>query len=361
MQILSNSGGGGGGGGGGGSSAAAAAAVIGERTAQGYTGVWVAIASDCWAVGLGSRLFEHEVMRAIDPDPPTFSDQLRYYVSFRSGLNSGLQQADHEQQQGYQQGGRLELRDIYAGKSLSQPSADVRHLLHVRRRRSHLPSSTTTTTAAAGGDAVAAAPSLPQKRALAEMEAGDHHGGQAGGGGGEADEPGLVDGSVVSAAVPSSESEQQQEQRGALERAVSAVDPGASVRPLPFLSAAAVQCHYDHYGDDSVSAMDGAVDEGRRTRREQEEEGQQQYLVVCSTASAASQLTEALSAAAAAAATAAASGDSSGFDDTAWEARSLLSLLADGWGGAIGFEAPKVRQQTLCATGVNRLVGRALR
>jgi len=107
--------------------------------------------------------------------------------------------------------------------------------------------------------------------------------------------------------------------------------------------------------------MDGAVDEGRRTRREQEEEGQQQYLVVCSTASAASQLTEALSAAAAAAATAAASGDSSGIDDTPWEARSLLSLLADGWGGAIGFEAPKVRQQTLCATGVNRLVGRALR
>eukprot|EP01046_Picozoa_sp_COSAG06_P005459 COSAG06_NODE_244_length_19215_cov_20.256853_12_plen_1068_part_00 len=347
MQILSNSGGSGSGGSGSGGSGSSAAAVIGERTAQGYTGVWVAVASDCWAVGLGSRLFEHEVMRAIDPEPPTFSDQLRYYVSFRSA---------QAEQQGYQQGGRLELRDIYAGKSLSQPSADVRHLLHVRRR-SRLPSSTTTTTAAdAAGDAVAAAPSLPQKRALAEMEAGDHHGGQAGGGG-EADEPGLVaaDGSVA-AAVPSSESDIE-----LLERVVVAVDQGASVRPLPVPSAAAV------HRDDSASTMDGAVDEGRR-RREQGE-GQQQYLVVCSTASAASQLTEALSAAAAAATTAA--GDRGGGVDTitsssggaggAWEARSLLSLLAEGWGGAVGFEPPKVRQQTLCATGVNRLVGRALR
>ena len=137
------------------------------------------------------------------------------------------------------------------------------------------------------------------------------------------------------------------------------------MRPLPIPSAAAV------HRDDSVRTMDGAADKGRRrstsSRREQEEgQQQQQYLVVCSTASAASQLTEALSAAAAAAATAAAGdgGDvatSSGGAGGAWEARSLLSLLADGWGGAIGFEAPKVRQQTLCATGVNRLVGRALR
>ena len=38
-------------------------AVIGESTAQGYTAVWVATAGGCWVVGLGSRLFEREVMR----------------------------------------------------------------------------------------------------------------------------------------------------------------------------------------------------------------------------------------------------------------------------------------------------------
>ena len=45
----------------------------------------------------------------------------------------------------------------------------------------------------------------------------------------------------------------------------------------------------------------------------------------------------------------------------AWEARALLALLAEGWGGAVGFLLPKVRQSTLNATGVQRLIGRALR
>jgi hypothetical protein len=44
----------------------------------------------------------------------------------------------------------------------------------------------------------------------------------------------------------------------------------------------------------------------------------------------------------------------------AWEARPLLALLAEGWGGAVGFLLPKVRQSTLNTTGVQRLVGRAL-
>ena len=111
-------------------------AVIGEMTPQGYTGVWIAVCDNCWAVGLGSRLFEQEVMRAIDPTPPTFSDALRYFVSFHSGSSDRA----------------LEVRDVYAGKSLSQPSVGVRHVLHVRCMSIDAESS-----------------SLPQKRSLADM------------------------------------------------------------------------------------------------------------------------------------------------------------------------------------------------
>lgn len=52
--------------------------------------------------------------------------------------------------------------------------------------------------------------------------------------------------------------------------------------------------------------------------------------------------------------------DSAPSSDSGYEGRSVLCLLAEGKGGAVGFPMPKQRQQSLCVTGVQRLVGRAL-
>ena len=155
--------------------------MIGERTAQGYTSVWIATAGNCWVVGLGSRLFEHEVMRATDPSPPTFSDGLRYFVSFRSASTPTPHTLAMQIHQfsycviplrlnlkslvavyGAGKHGALELRDVYAGKSLSQPSVGVRHLLHVRSTGSHSGHSR-------GDGAGTSGSALPQKRRLGDM------------------------------------------------------------------------------------------------------------------------------------------------------------------------------------------------
>ena len=77
------------------------------------------------------------------------------------------------------------------------------------------------------------------------------------------------------------------------------------------------------------------------------------FLVVCSSASLGVQLAAVL--AGAPARTYSAPSSDSGF-----EGRSVLCLLAVGRGGAVGYPMPKQRQQSLCATGVQRLVGRAL-
>ena len=58
--------------------------------------------------------------------------------------------------------GALELRDVYAGKSLSQPSVGVRHLLHVRSTGSHSGHSR-------GDGAGTSGSALPQKRRLGDM------------------------------------------------------------------------------------------------------------------------------------------------------------------------------------------------
>jgi hypothetical protein len=192
-------------------------------------------------VGLGSRLFEREVLRGVDPSPPPPGADLRYAVSFRCGNPAGW----------------LELRDVFVGKALAQPSADVRHILHVR---------------AVDG-------SMPRKRPLAEAEA---------------------------------TAEQQ-----ALEGVVAVADTAAAVRSCGGEAASG--------GDQGLTAA-----------------GPGGYLVVCSSVEAAA---------------AVAGGVTSG---GAWAARPMLELLAEGWGGAVGFTLPRPRESRLCATGVQRLVGRAL-
>lgn len=272
------------------------AAVIGERTAQGYTGVWVATCCDCWVVGLGSRLFEREVMRAVDSSPPTFSDALRYFVSFRSGSSEG----------------GLEVRDIYAGKSLSLPSAGVRHLLHIRS----ISRSSNEDTKIDDGD------TAQQQRSLRDMSGARATGQNTCDTVNARGKPAIGMPAVHSGAVLDSGGDQSKLQ--SLKGAVAAIDEGAEVRAIP-----AELC-----GAGSVS-----------------------YMVVCSSSILATQIVAAL-----------ADGRSmplvalSGASDVSnqFEARSVLSLLAEGWGVAIGFPMPKLRQQSLCATGVQRLVGRAL-
>lgn len=284
--------------------------MIGERTAQGYTSVWIATCGDCWVVGLGSNLFEHEVMRGVDPMPPTFSDALRYFVSFRSGSRDGA----------------LELRDIYAGKSLSQPSVGVRHLLHVQSNCRGSGVQCSDGRATAGFEI----PSLPQKRSLGDMsETGsladieatappDSICGAMLGVGGLPDHPGALRGTTG-----------VQSQLQFLKSMVLAVDDGAKVRPIPT----------DLFGFDSSS---------------------ESFLVVCSSASLGSRVALALVEARSVPAAAAAGSDSTSDGCDRFEGRSMLSLLAEGWGCVVGFPMPKMRQQSLCATGVQRLVGRAL-
>ena len=226
-------------------------AVIGESTAQGYTAVWVATAGGCWVVGLGSRLFEREVMRGADPQPLPAE---RFYISFRAGAVEGS----------------LELRDIHAGKALSQPSPDYRHVLHVRakpaaKKRAHPDEDVQEDSPSGGGQ---------MKMPLAEL---------------------LV-------------------ARGLAGHVVGAL------RPLPIPGLGTAPAAHPELG--------------------------KSFLAVCPSASAAAELCSAL---------AAESGSSGG-----WEARSLLDLLAEGWGGLVGFVPPKVRNSRLDASGVQNLVGRAL-
>jgi hypothetical protein len=286
--------------------------VIGERTAQGYTSVWIATCGACWVVGLGSNLFEHEVMRAVDPMPPTFSDALRYFVSFRSGNRNGA----------------LELRDIYAGKSLSQPSAGVRHLLHVRSICSG------SDVRASDGKAIPGAEisSLPQKRSLEDMSlAGvltktettapsESASSATLGKGWLSDRPDALLGSTES-----------QSRLQVVKSLVLQVDPGAQVRPIPM----------DLFGTGADSRSEA-------------------FLVVCSSASLGSKVAVALVEARSVPTAGTAGAHSTSSDCDRFEARSMLSLLAEGWGGVVGYPMPKVRQQSLCATGVQRLVGRAL-
>ena len=263
--------------------------MIGETTAQGYTGVWIATCDNCWVVGLGSRLFEQEVMRAIDPTPPTFSDALRYFVSFHSGSGDGA----------------LEVRDVYAGKSLSQPSVGVRHVLHVRCMSIDAESS-----------------SLPQKRSLADMTGArlPHK---------QSDPTVLVCSNAAREGAQSQELHQSQLKL--LEHAVFEVDQGADIRPIPSeLYSAGPNC------------------------------GSGSFLVVCSSASLSTQVAASLGKVSQPETSAAATTERTSSCHGQFEARSMLSLLAEGWGAAVGFPMPKLRNQSLCAIGVQRLVGRVL-
>lgn len=129
--------------------------------------------------------------------------------------------------------GALELRDVYAGKPLSQPSVGVRHLLHVR--------STSTHSGRTCGEGASSA--LPQKRRLGDTSGASTTAANvvtlAAGDGTEAEPaPSALDSIVRS---PSEQTQPPHSQLLLLERLALGVDPVGHTEPSRFPSQFLIQ------------------------------------------------------------------------------------------------------------------------
>jgi hypothetical protein len=242
-------------------------------------------------------------------------------------------------------GGGLELRDIFVGKPLCDTPPDCRHLLHVHVHGGGM---------RAQGAAVQTVVPAPSPAAASnKRRAGWDEEEEAAAAAEEAEVAlvplhaavGRVDpGAVVRRIIGPGGHQQQQQQPGLLVAAAAA--PRASPGGQQGAASAAGSSAAHHY----------------------------HVLVVCSSAESAARVSAELQPAAAAAAGGAAGGAAAeagaaaaagrGEEPAAgWaqvRARSAVWLLAEGRGAEVGFPAPAVRQRSLCASSVNRLVGRAL-
>jgi hypothetical protein len=241
-------------------------------------------------------------------------------------------------------GGGLELRDIFVGKPLCDTPPDCRHLLHVHVHGGGM---------RAQGAAVQTVVPAPSPAAASNKRRA---------GWDEEEEAAAAAEEAEVALVP-------------LHAAVGRVDPGAVVRRIigpgghqqqqqPGLLVAAAAAPRAGPGGQQGAASAAGSSAAHHYH----------VLVVCSSAESAARVSAELQppAAAAAAAGGAAGGAAAeagaaagrGEEPAAgWaqvRARSAVWLLAEGRGAEVGFPAPAVRQRSLCASSVNRLVGRAL-